>query len=391
MEIVLIRYGELFLKSEPVKRHFIGHLLRNLKRALDSKDISHKFEVQRGRILVLGDDPPAISRAASRVFGVVDVAVSLRSDPDVEQISESALSRARQSLKPGMSFAVRAKRQGVSGITSQDLAARIGAAVIEAVPGAEVDLSRPDYEIFVEMRDFGGFVYDSRLPGPGGLPWGTQGKVLSLLSAGIDSPVASWLMMKRGCEVTHLHIDAGSFSGSDVTETVLRHHCTLSNWVSGFPLDLLVIDAEYFYEALTSRVKPRYRCVLCKRYMMGIGSAIAREEGMEALVTGDNLGQVASQTLTNLATVSETASVAVLRPLIAFDKDKIVDLARRIGTFDKVQGDTGCRVVPRMPATHAGLEEIRSLEEILDMRELIYESRNHIRHYAFENGELVEP
>jgi thiamine biosynthesis protein ThiI len=158
----------------------------------------------------------------------------------------------------------------------------------------------------------------------------------------------------------------------------------------GFPLDLLVIDAEYFYEALTSRVKPRYRCVLCKRYMMGVGSLIAGEGGMEALVTGDSLGQVASQTLTNLATVSDAASIAVLRPLIAFDKDKIVDLARRIGTFDKVQGDTGCRVVPRMPATHAGLEEIRGLEEILDMRELIYESRNHIRRYAFENGELVE-
>jgi len=390
MEIVLIRYGELFLKSEPVKRHFIGHLLRNLKKALDSKGLVHKFDVQRGRILVFGDDPPAISRTACRIFGVIDAAVSLCTDPDFDRICESALSLARESLKPGMSFAVRAKRQGVPGITSQELAARIGAAVMDVVPGAVVDLSGPDYEIFVEMRDFGGFVYDSRVPGPGGLPWGTQGRVLSLLSAGIDSPVASWLMMKRGCEVTHLHLDAGSFSGSDVEDTMFRHHCTLSTWISGFPLDLIVLDAEYFYKALTSRVKPRYRCVLCKRYMMSAGSAIVKEEGMEALLTGDNLGQVASQTLPNLATISEAASVAVLRPLIAFEKEKIVDLARKIGTFDQVHGDIGCRAVPKLPATQAGLEEIRRFEEILDMQELIDDACNHIRRYTAQDGELVE-
>ncbi|HEU17237.1 MAG TPA: tRNA 4-thiouridine(8) synthase ThiI, partial [Methanolinea sp.] len=120
MELVLIRYGELFLKSEPVKRHFIGLLLRNLKKALDSKGLEHRFEVQRGRILVAGDDPGAIASTASRVFGVVDVSVSLRTDPNPERLCKSALSRAQESLKPGMSFAVRAKRQGVHGITSQE-------------------------------------------------------------------------------------------------------------------------------------------------------------------------------------------------------------------------------------------------------------------------------
>lgn len=390
MELVLIRYGELFLKSEPVRRHFIGILLRNLKRALDARGLEHRFEVHRGRILVAGDDPGAIASIASRVFGVVDVSVSLRTDPDPEHLCESALSRARESLKPGMTFAVRAKRQGVQGTTSQELAAGIGAAVMDAVPGIKVDLSSPDYELFVEMRDFGGFVYDSRVAGPGGLPWGTQGRLLSLLSSGIDSPVASWLMMKRGCEVTHLHFDAGPFSGPDVKETVFRHHCTLSTWISGFPLELLVLDAEYFYEALTSRVKPRWRCVLCKRFMVGAGSMIGKEAGMQALLTGDNLGQVASQTLVNLATITDAATVAVLRPLIAFDKEGIVDLARKIQTFDQVQGDLGCRAVPKMPATSAGIEDILEAEEILGMQELIDDARHHVRRYTAQDGELVE-
>lgn len=390
-EVVLIRYGELFLKSEPVKRQFISLLKRNLEIALDSKSLSHKFEVQRGRILVYGEDPLAIAAVASRIFGVVDVSVALRTDPDLEMISGAALAHAKKSLKPGISFAVRAKRQGVSGITSQEIAARVGAAVQKAVPGTEVDLASPDYEIFVEMRDFGGFVYDCRHQGPGGLPWGTQGRVLSLLSAGIDSPVASWLMMKRGCEVTHLHLNGGSFFGSDVADTVLRHLCTLSTWVAGFPLDLMMVDAEYFYELLCEKVKPRYRCVLCKRFMVGVGSVIAAKEGgIKAMLLGDSLGQVASQTLHNIAVTSENASFTVLRPLIGFDKEETVALARQIGTFDPVHGDIGCNAVPRLPATQADLGEIRRCEENMDMQALIDEAQNQVRHYTAKNGVLED-
>lgn len=391
MQVVLIRYGELFLKSEPVKRHFIKILLRNLAKALDSKGLSHRFDVYRGRILVYGQDIPAIAENARRVFGVVDVSVSEKTGIDLDEMADAACSLARNSLKPGMSFAIRAKRQGVEGMTSQELGAEIGAAVIGTVPGVCVDLTNPQYEIFVERRDFGGFVYDSRLTAPGGLPWGTQGKVLSLLSAGIDSPVASWLMMKRGCEVAHLHVDGGSFAGRDVFDAALRHHCTLSTWIPGFLQDLWVLDAEYFYEALTSRVKPRYRCVLCKRFMIRVGTAIVREKGMAALLTGDNLGQVASQTLANLVTVSEAANVMILRPLIAYDKEEAVSIARKIGTFEQKQGDLGCNAVPKMPATSAALEEIRKCEEKLCMDSLVKEAVFHLHSYAALNGELVEP
>ncbi len=215
--LVMARYGELFLKSEPVKRHFIGMLLRNMGKALSASGLSCHFETPRGRILIHGDHPEAIADVVSRIFGIVDVSICSRTSSRLEDICEEAVSLASASLHAGMSFAVRAKRQQKTGPDSQELGTLIGSAVYDHIPGLEVDLDTPDYELFVEVRDFGGLVYSSRIAGPGGLPWGTQGRVLALLSSGIDSPVASWLMMKRGCEITHLHLDAGRWAGKDVT------------------------------------------------------------------------------------------------------------------------------------------------------------------------------
>ncbi|NYT21842.1 MAG: tRNA 4-thiouridine(8) synthase ThiI [Methanomicrobiales archaeon] len=371
MDVVMVRYGELFLKSEPVKRQFIHHLQRNIAKALESEDLAHRFELHRGRILIHGDDPPAIAAVASRIFGIVDVSVCTLTESTVPAVSIVAVERASDHLKNGGSFAVRARRQGVEGITSQEIGAQVGAAILDAFPGATVDLSTPEYEVFVEMREYGSLVYDSPLPAPGGLPWGTQGRALALLSAGIDSPVATWMMMKRGCEMACLHIDGGRFAGADVLTRALAHHALLSTWCRGFPMELLVADAEPFYEALVSRPPARFRCVLCKRFMLAVGSRIVRDRQYAALVTGDSLGQVASQTLANLTTISDAATVPLVRPLIAFDKNETVAIARKIGTFHPEPADLGCHAVPRMPATAAGPDEIREAEEQLGMNELV--------------------
>ena len=387
----MARYGELFLKSEPVKHHFIGMLLRNIGKALSASSLGYHFETPRGRILIHGDQTEAIAGVVSRIFGIVDVSICSRTSPRLEDICGEAVSLASANLRAGMSFAVRAKRQQKTGPDSQELGTLIGSAVYDHIPGLQVDLDTPDYEIFVEVRDFGGLVYDSRIAAPGGLPWGTQGRVLALLSSGIDSPVASWLMMKRGCEVTHLHLDAGRWAGKDVTRAAIENHRRLSRWCPGNPLSLAIAGSEPLYDRMDElHIAPRYRCVICKRFMQHVAGCLMEKEGTLAVITGENLGQVASQTLANLAVISEAVTVPVLRPLITYDKEETITLARRIGTFDAHPGDLACRAVPSMPATAADLESVKKCEEKMGIDEITAGTLSDVRFVTALNGEIVK-
>ena len=389
--VVMLRYGEIFLKSEPVKRHFVGTLLRNCTRALGAAGLSHRAEVHRGRVILHGECPEEIASIVSRLFGVVDVSICTLTLPDPRSVTDAAVALASVNLRPGLRFAVRARRQGVEGITSQELGARVGAAILDAVPSARVDLGSPEYEVFVELRDFGGLVYDSRIPAPGGLPWGTQGKILALLSPGIDSPVAMWMMMRRGCEVDALHVHGGGYAGDDVLSTTLRHVSTLSSWCAGFPINLHVADAGDFYDDLVRRAEPRLRCVLCKRFMMRLGSRLVTRGGYLALCTGDSIGQVASQTMANLSVISQAATVPLVRPLVAFDKQDAVNLAKKIGTFERQPGDLACSAVPRVPATTSRLEGVIAMEEKIGMDDHVSYAMERLRLYCALNGALVKP
>jgi len=390
MKCVLVRYGELFLKSDPVRRHFIGLLMRNIKKALDAEGIAHRFELSRGRMLLFGEDEERIAAVVARVFGIVDVSVATRTGSDLSSMSTAAIDLARYRLKPGMSFAIRTKRQGVNDYTSQQMGEVIGRAVAEAVYGSRVDLTSPDYEIFAEAREIGGFLSDSRIPAPGGLPLGTQGKACALLSSGIDSPVASWLMMKRGSEVIHLHMDGGRWAGPDVREAAIGNHRQLSLWCAGFPLPLLIVNSEPLYDAMErAKIPPRNRCVICKRFMMMAGSALVRQHRALGLVTGESLGQVASQTLANLAVIDPAADVPVLRPLLTYDKQETIDIARRIGTFDASPGDLACRAVPSVPATAADPAEIERLEERISIRDLAADAVKRTETVLAKNGAIL--
>ena len=388
--LVMARYGELFLKSEPVKRHFIGMLLRNIRKGLAAAGIECRYETPRGRILIYGSQPETIADSVCRIFGIVDVSICSRTGTDPGEIKNAALALAQKSLAPGMSFAVRAKRQYKTGLTSQELGAEIGSFIYDNIPGLTVDLDDPDYELFAEVRDFGGLIYDRRLPGPGGLPWGTQGRVLVLLSAGIDSPVASYLSMKRGCEITHLYLDAGRWAGTDVTTAAIANHRKLSLWCAGNPVPLVIADSEPLFDAMSRlKIQPRYRCVICKRFMLRVAARLMENEGALAIVTGENLGQVASQTLANLGVVAEAVTVPVLRPLITYDKEETVTLARRIGTFDAKPGDVACRAVPKMPATCAVLDEVLELEKEMGIDELAATACTKLRFVTALDGRIT--
>jgi thiamine biosynthesis protein ThiI len=390
-KLVMVRYGELFLKSEAVKHHFIGMLVRNIGKALTASDLACHFETPRGRILIYGAFPEKVADVISRIFGLVDVSICTRTSTRLEDICAEAITLASENLHEGMSFAVRAKRQQKTGLNSQELGTLIGSAIYDHIPGLHVDLDNPDYEVFVELRDFGGLVYDSRIKAPGGLPWGTQGRVLALLSSGIDSPVASWLMMKRGCEITHLHLDAGRWAGKDVTDAAIENHRRLSRWCYGNPLQLVIADSEFLYDRMDQlRILPRYRCVICKRFMQRVAGHLMENEGALAIVTGENLGQVASQTLANLAVISEAVTVPVIRPLITYDKEETVTLARMIGTFDTHPGDLACRAVPSMPATAAVLLPVKEIEQKMDIDGIVIRTLSRLRYVTALNCRIVK-
>ena len=388
--VVMVRYGELFLKSEPVKRHFIGLIIRSIKKALDSRGIAFRYETPRGRILLYGDEPEEIATEVARIFGVIDVSVAAVTGTGTDALSDAALSFAEGRMGPGTRFAVRAKRQkGAGGPDSQELGAIVGSALCMRYPDAVVDLTNPEYEVFVEVREHGGFVYDARLPAPGGLPFGSQGTAIGLLSSGIDSPVASWLMMKRGCRMVHLNMDGGAWAGDATSAGAIENHRRLSLWVRGYPLRMLVVHSAPFYDALSRGVPRRFTCILCKRFMFRAAARLMPGEEAHALVTGENLGQVASQTLKNLAVISSATTVPVIRPLVTFDKQEIVTLARKIGTFNPKPGDLCCRAVPPMPATEADQSEIETLEEKVRIEELLDSVLGQVRVVTAQNGEIM--
>lgn len=389
-QVVMVRYGELFLKSDPVKYHFIGILLRNLRQALGAAGYSCRFESPRGRIFIYGENPEGIAAIVSRVFGVVDASVCTMTATDPDSLRDAAVALAASHLHPPCSFAVRARRQSKKGMDSQQLGEFVGSAIYDAVPGLTVDLSDPAYEIFVEVRDNGGLVYDSRVTAPGGLPLGSQGKVLSLLSSGIDSPVASWLAMKRGCEVTYLHADGGRWAGTDVRETAIENVRRLSLWCPGTEARLAILNCEPFYDRMQElKVPPRLRCVLCKRFMLRLAARLCETEAAQAIVTGENLGQVASQTLANLAVIADVTTIPVLRPLITYDKSETVTLAREIGTFLGKQGDLSCRAVPKMPATAASRDAVQEAEAGMDIGGLLDVVISSIDYVTAENGKIA--
>jgi thiamine biosynthesis protein ThiI len=390
-KLVMVRYGELFLKSESVKHHFIGMLLRNIGKALSASALTYHYETPRGRILIHGDYPEKIADVVSRIFGLVDVSICTRTSTMIEDICSEAITLASANLHEGMSFAVRAKRQQKTGLNSQELGTLIGSAIYDQIPGLHVDLDNPDYELFVEIRDFGGLVYDSRMAAPGGLPWGTQGRVLALLSSGIDSPIASWLMMKRGCEITHLYLDGGRWAGADVTMAAIENHRRLSRWCAGNALSLVIADSELLYDRMDQlRIPPRYRCVICKRFMLRVAGSLMEKEGALAIVTGENLGQVASQTLANLSVIADAVTVPVLRPLITYDKEETITLARMIGTFDTHPGDLACRAVPNMPATAAVLATVKENEKKMDIDEIVRKTLSSLRFVTALNCEIIK-
>ena len=386
---VMLRIGELWLKSEPVKKQFMKTLLRNVRAALDAAGLTYEIEEFRGRVLIHGD-AEQIAASVSRVFGIVDVSICTTCGNTPEEIGQAAVALAKEKLKPGMRFAVRAKRQFVKGFTSQQLAAAVADAVWNEIPGFVVDLDNPEYEIFVEAREYGGIVYDDRIPAQGGLPLGTAGRSAVLLSAGIDSPVAAWLMMRRGVVLSGVFADAGRWAGPATRGLALDNARILSTWSPGRAFPLWVVPVEKFLDAVYASCDTHYTCLFCKRFMMRVADKIAANNRLEGIVSGENLGQVASQTLQNMKVITASVETPILRPLLTYDKEEIVGIARKIGTYHESPGDTTCHAVPKKPATRSDSEKICLEEGRMDLEALLEEAVASAELWIAKDGEIYQ-
>ncbi len=371
---VIVHYHEISLKrgNRPL---FLRHLGRNLERA--TSDLGPvRIQQLAGRIrLDLEDNPKpeAVRDRAARVCGVSNVALAWRV-PSTLEAMKAAVARVIADRR-FRSFRISARRAFKTyPMTSVDLNRALGAFVLEQRGAGEVrvDLDEPELEIHVEVLPADTFVYADPVPGPGGLPVGASGTVAALLSGGIDSPVAAWRMMKRGCRVVFVHFHSVPYlpAASQAKARALVER--LTEWQYRSPL-LLVPLGEIQREVVLA-APPPIRVVIYRRMMVRIAQALGRPMGALALVTGESLGQVASQTLDNLRRIDEVAEVPVLRPLIGMDKLEITAEAQRLGTFDiSIEPDADCCTlfVPRHPATRAQAAEIQAAEARLDIPRLV--------------------
>ena len=377
MGLVLLRYGEIALKGQN-RTFFLRKLRRNVRRCLKANNLEGEVWQDGQRIYVETDAIGPAVEALRRVFGIVSLSpvqvvmpdpLSDGRHPSLDAIAQEAVGVGlRAGLDPSQSFRVRARRADKSyPHISPEIERTVGAAIVAAT-GAPVDLSKDaGVEIGIEIQPGRALVFGEVIPGPGGLPLSSQGRVVALLSPGLDSPVAAWLMMKRGCGVIPVHFSTSQAQREQVEALVEA----LNRHAYGWELRLITFSHEEVLAPVLGRLQAihaeRWACLFCKRVMLAKAAEVAHDMGASALVTGDSLGQVASQTLPNLEVISYGIDKPILRPLIGMDKTEIMDLARQIGTYQpSTQASYPCPFLPDRPLTQARIEK---LEELLEQIE----------------------
>lgn len=372
MTSILAHYSELALKGKN-RPWFIRRLVRNLHTALAGLSVK-EIRTPMGRIeIVLNSEVTAgeVRERMSRVFGLANYSLATRVPLDFDGMA-AAIVAMLPPKESAASFRVRVRRADQDFPTpSPDLARDLGSRVWHA-RGWKVDLDHADLVITVEIVPGAAFCYMGRQPGPGGLPTGTAGRVVALLSGGIDSPVAAWRMMRRGCQVTLVHFHSVPFLSNTSQEKARRLAEVLTTYQLRTRLYLIAFGE--LQRQITLSVPGDLRVVVYRRMMMRIAGRIARHVRARALVTGDVIGQVASQTLDNIAVIDTASELSVFRPLIGMDKEEITSQAQRLGTYDIsiVPDQDSCTLfTPRHPETHARRFEVDRLEAALPIKEMI--------------------
>ncbi|MFH2132530.1 MAG: tRNA uracil 4-sulfurtransferase ThiI [bacterium] len=390
MQQIVIRYAEVGLKGK--NRHWFESLLmRNIKKHLAVFGQCQISKIHGRIILQIDSEVPPVQTALQFIPGIANFSITEAASHDMTELAEVSLSLTRRFLaeqpQAATTFKVSARRSDKTfPMNSMQLAAEMGGQILEKLPDLKVDLHRPQIDIGIEIWPKNrAILYLEKIPGQGGLPSGSAGKVISLISGGIDSPVASWFMMKRGCSAVFLHFHSFPFVGEQSRQKVIDLVTHLSRYQP--ESTLIIVPFSDIQKAIKADCSEKNRTLLYRRMMYHIGEKIRSRYRALAFVTGEAVGQVASQTLENLNCTAAVTTVPVLRPLIGMEKAEIITWAKKIGTYEiSIQPFDDCCTVfqPRKPEIHGQLHDIAADESHLDVNQLIDETLEKVEVLTFQ-------
>lgn len=379
-EVILCKYGEIILKGAN-KSTFESILLKEVRRRAKAFG-SYSVRCMQSTVYVEPLDTDAeealgdMYESLKHVFGFAGICRAAVCEKDIEVIKRTAAKHLRDSLPRNVAFRAEARRSDKRfPLTSPQIAAEVGGALLEVRDDLRVDLDSPDVTVRIEVRDRAAYIHAGQESGAGGIPVGCAGRGLLLLSGGIDSPVAGHMMMKRGLALDALHFESYPYTGELAREKVMTLAHELTEYCGRMRVH--VISLTKIQEAIRDNCNEDYFTLILRRFMMRLASMCATENDCSVLVTGESLGQVASQTLQAMAATENAASLPVFRPCIGLDKDEIVRISRAIGTFETsiLPYEDCCTVfTPRHPKTRPELEKIVAEEAKLDCEALIKEA-----------------
>ena len=375
-QVFIIHYAEVGLKGKN-RVFFEKKLTENIKKSLKGTEYANIKRLHDRIVVHLNTDIKEIEKRLHKVMGIAHFELVIRTEKDIEIIKNTALELVKG--KTFETLKVETKRTDKSfPLTSPEISGEVGAHLIENT-GTRADMHHPDLRIWIEISHTDTYIYTDKIRGIGGLPVGVSGKVVVMLSGGIDSPVAAWQMIKRGVKAVFIHFYSYPYTDKASLEKVIELTRILSE--SNYRSTLYLVPFAELQQIIVTKTPAPYRVLLYRRMMTRIAERIATIVDAEALVTGESLAQVASQTLTNLRTIEAIADLPVLRPLIGFDKIDIITKAEEIGTFEVStlpHQDCCSLFVPKHPATHASTIELEKAEVGLDIPILIENAINGI-------------
>ena len=388
-DIIILKLGEVVLKGLN-RRSFETKLVANVKRRLAPIG---KFNVYCLQSVIyvepIGDeaDVDAAFEALKKVFGVIKMTRAAACEKDKDAIAALAREYLREDMLNAKSFKVESRRSDKSfPMSSIELSRYVGGELAEAFPGTRVDVHDPELTVHIEVRDLAAYVHSSPVPGAGGMPAGTGGVAVTLLSGGIDSPVSTYMMARRGVRLIPVHFFSFPYTSQQAKDKVVELARLLTGYCGRMTIE--VVPFTHIQEEIRDKCPEEYFTLIMRRFMMRIAERIARDNGAKAIVTGENLGQVASQTMEAMASTQAVADMPVLQPLIGMDKAEIIEIARRIGTFETsiLPYEDCCTVfTPRHPRTHPKLREVEAAEAALDVEPLVEEAIAGIERISVED------
>lgn len=373
---IMVRYGELSTKGKN-KKDFIKQLGQNTRKALHQFDgIEVKAQHDRLHVTLNGADSTAVMDRLKGVFGIENFSPSVKVEKDIAAIKSTALAMVQEIFTPGMTFKINTRRQDKQfEYDTNHLNDLLGGYILENVPGIQVKMKQPDLTLRVEVRLNGVFLSGQTIQGAGGLPVGTGGKAVMMLSGGIDSPVAAYYGMRRGVKLDMVHF----FSPPYTSEQALAKAKELTARLAGYSGSIQFIQVPFtkIQETIKEKVPEGYLMTIQRRLMLRLAAAVAERRHAKGIFNGESLGQVASQTLESMAAINDVTSMPILRPLLSMDKTEIIKVAENIDTYDLsiLPYEDCCTIfTPPAPKTHPDLEKSRKYEKYIDVDGLMQEA-----------------